>query len=121
MSTVLVVVVTVVAGLLAALGVASTLAHRRTGPAHLALAALLEAVLLVQAALAVTGLVTGRRLTETATFVGYLAGILLLPVAGVLWARSEDSRWAGTVLAVAAASVAAMAWRLMQLWQATGG
>ena len=120
MSPFLVVVVTVVAGLLAALGLVSTLARRRTGLAHLALAGLLEALLLVQAVLAVAGLIGGRRLAETGTFVGYLIGIVLLPVAGVLWARSEPSRWAGTVLAVAGAVVAVMAWRLLQLWEATG-
>ena len=45
---------------------------------------------------------------------------MLVPVAGVLWARTEQTRWAGTVLAVAGAVVAVMAWRLLQLWEATG-
>ena len=34
---------------------------------------------------------------------------------------NERTRWAGTVLAVAAAVVAVMVWRLLQLWEATGG
>ena len=63
----------------------------------------------------------GHRPPEAATFVGYLAGIVLVPVAGVLWARTERTRWAGTVLAVAAAVVGVMIWRLLQLWEATGG
>ena len=120
MTPVLVVVITVVAVLLALLGVAATLASRRTGLVHLAGAALLEALLLVQAAVAVAALVGGHRPAETATFVGYLAGIVLVPVAGTLWARTEPSRWAGTVIAVAATVVAIMVWRLMQLWQAPG-
>jgi hypothetical protein len=45
---------------------------------------------------------------------------VLVPVAGSLWARTERTRWAGTVLAVSAAVVAVMVWRLLQLWEATG-
>ena len=44
-----------------------------------------------------------------------------MPVAGVLWSRNEPTRWAGTVLAVDALVVAVMVWRLLQLWEATGG
>jgi hypothetical protein len=46
--------------------------------------------------------------------------VVLVPVAGVLWARTEQTRWAGTVLAVAGAVVGVMVWRLLQLWEATG-
>ncbi len=53
--------------------------------------------------------------------VAYLASVVLLPVLGVLWARTEPTRWAGTVLAVAAAAVGVMLWRLLQLWEVTGG
>jgi hypothetical protein len=113
-------VITVVALLLAALGVASTLAGRRTGLVHLVGAGLLEAVLLVQAVLVVVAMSDGERPAETAIFVSYLAGVLLVPVAGVLWARNERTRWAGTVLTVAGLVVAVMAWRLLQLWEDTG-
>nr|WP_239522738.1 hypothetical protein [Geodermatophilus sabuli] len=102
-------------------GLASTVARRRIGLLHLWGAALLEAVLLVQAVLALVLLARGERLADTPTFLGYLGGIVLLPVAGALWARSEPSRWAGTVLAVAAGAVGVMIWRLSQLWEATGG
>jgi hypothetical protein len=118
---VLVVAVTVLAAALALAGLASTLARRRIGLLHLWGAALLEALLLVQAALAVAALVGGERPADTPTFLGYLGGIVLLPVAGALWARSEPTRWAGTVLAVAAGAVGVMIWRLLQLWEATGG
>jgi hypothetical protein len=118
--TTLAVVVTLAAGLLAVVGAISTAAGRRTGQLHLAAAALLEAVLLVQAVVALVALIGGHRPTETAAFLGYLIGIVLVPVAGVLWARSEPTRWAGTVLVVAAVVVAIMDWRLVQLWNATG-
>src|SRR3712207_515096 len=117
----LVIAVTVAAGLLALAGVASTLARRRIGLLHLWGAVLLEVLLLVQAALAVVALLRGDRLADTPTFLSYLVGLVLLPIAGALWARTEPSRWAGTVLAVAAAAVGVMIWRLQELWEATGG
>jgi hypothetical protein len=120
-TTPLVVAVTVVAALLALAGIASTVARRRIGLLHLALAGVLEALLVVQAVLAGARLAGSTELPETATFLGYLAGALLLPVAGVLFARTETSRWAGTVLAVPAAAVAVMVWRLLELWEAGGG
>jgi hypothetical protein len=114
----LVVAITVVAVALALLGLASTLARRRIGLLHLGVAAVLEVLLLVQAIVAVVAMAGGDTPTETATFSGYLAGIVLVPVAGSLWARTERTRWAGTVMAVAAAVVAVMIWRLLQLWEA---
>jgi len=108
------------AAVVVVLGLVSTVARRRIGVAHLVAAGLLEAVLVVQAVVAVVALVGGTRPPETATFLGYLAGVLLVPVAGALWARSEPTRWAGTVLAVAAAVAGVMVWRLVELWNATG-
>ena len=119
MTTFLVVAITAVAVLLAVLGIASTVARRRTGLVHLWVAGLLEALLLIQAVVAVVAMLGGATPVETATFLGYLFGIVLVPVAGVLWARTEQTRWAGTVLTVTGAVVAVMAWRLLQLWEAT--
>jgi hypothetical protein len=112
---------TVVAVLVVLLGLASTLARRRIGLVHVAAAGLLEALLLLQAAVVVVAMSGGERPGDTPTFVSYLVGVLLVPVAGVLWARTERTRWAGTVLAVAGAVVGVMVWRLLQLWEATGG
>lgn len=119
MTTVLVVVISVVGAALAALGVASTLAGRRIGLIHVIATGVLEAVLLLQAVVVVVALTQGHRPPELATFLSYLVAILLVPVAGLLWARSEPTKWAGSVLAVAAAVAAVMGWRLLQLWQAT--
>jgi hypothetical protein len=113
-------VITVVALLLAVLGAAATVAGRRIGLVHLAGAGLLEMLLLLQAGIAVAALTAGTRPADTPTFLSYLIGVLLVPVAGVLWARTERTRWAGSVLAVAALVVAVMVWRLLQLWEATG-
>jgi hypothetical protein len=120
-NTVLVVVMTVVALVLAALGVAATVARRQIGLVHVAGSLLLEGLLIVQTVLVVIALAGGRRPEETATFLSYLVGVLLVPVAGLLWARSERTRWAGTVIAVAGGAVAVMVWRLLKLWEVTGG
>lgn len=121
MTLLLVVVVTVLALVLAALGVASTVAGRRIGLVHVVAALVLEAALVVQTVVVVVALAGGHRPAELATFLSYLIAVLLIPGAGVLWARSEPTRWAGTVLAVAGTAVAVMDWRLLQLWQATRG
>lgn len=121
MSTPLVVAATVVAVVLAALGGLSTALRRRIGAAHLAAAGLLELLLVVQAVIAALAVAGGQRPAEFATFVAYLGSVVLLPLAGVLWARSEPTRWAGTVLSVAALAVAVMLWRLLNLWQVPGG
>ena len=120
MTTPLVALATVLAAVVAVLGGLSTALRRRTGLAHLVAAGLLEAVLVVQLVLVVAALAGGQRPPETATFLAYLLSVVLVPVAGVLWSRSEPTRWAGTVLAVAAVVVGVMVWRLLQLWQATG-
>jgi len=117
----LVVAATVVAAVVTALGLASTAAGRRIGLVHVVGAWLLEGLLVVQAAVAGVAMAGGDTPSDTPTFLGYLVGVLLIPVAGVLWARSERTRWAGTVLAVAAAAVGVMVWRLLQIWEATGG
>ena len=119
MTPFLVVAITLVAALLAVLGIASTVTRRRIGLVHLWVAGALEALLLVQAVVAAVAMAGGDTPADTPTFLGYLIGVVLVPVAGVLWARSEQTRWAGTVLAVAGAVVAVMAWRLLQLWEAT--
>jgi hypothetical protein len=120
-SSALVVAVTVVAGVLTVLGLASTLARRRIGLVHVVVAGVLETLLVLQAVLVAVAMVGGERPADVPTFVSYLATVTLVPVAGVLWARVELTRWAGTVLAVAAAVVGVMVWRLLQLWEATGG
>ncbi len=118
MTLALVVAATVVAALLVVAGLASTLARRRVGLVHLVLAGVLEVVLLVQAAVALAGMDADTP-ADTPTFLGYLSGAVLIPVAGVLWARTEVTRWAGSVLAVAGATTGVMLWRLLELWEAT--
>jgi hypothetical protein len=120
-STPLVVVTTVVAVALALLGLAATLVRRRIGLVHVVGALVLEGLLVAQTVLVAVALIDGQRPEDVATFLGYLVGVLLVPLAGLLWARTEPTRWAGTVVAVAGAAVAVMVWRLLKLWETTGG
>jgi hypothetical protein len=120
-NTALAVLASAAAAVVVVLGLASTVARRRIGVLHLAAAGLLEAVLLVQAVVAGVALAGGTRPPETAAFLGYLVGVLLVPVAGVLWARTEPTRWAGSVLSVAALVAGVMVWRLVELWNAGRG
>ena len=112
--------ITSVALLLAVLGGAATLARRRLGAVHLAVAAVLELLLLIQAGAATVAMIGGDRPADPPTFLSYLIAVLVVPPAGLLWARADSSRWGGAVLAVAGLVVAVMAWRLLQLWEAAG-
>lgn len=105
---------------LVVLGALSTLAKRRMGLAHWIVVGVLEAVLLVQLVVALVRLANGHRVAETATFYGYLIGVLFVPAIGAGWAWTERTKWAGTQLAVAGLAVAVMMWRLVQLWTAPG-
>lgn len=91
------------------------------GRAQVVGAGVLEVVLLVQVVIAAVLLIGGERPADTATVVGYLAGIVLLMPIAVAWALSERTRYSGLVLAVAAFSVLAMTLRLDMLWEAPRG
>ena len=121
MSVVLAGLASAVAAVCVVLGLISTATRRRIGLVHLVAAGVLEAVLVVQAVVAVVALIGGTRPPETAAFVGYLIGVLIVPVGGTLWARSEPTRYAGTVFAVAALVAGVMVWRMVQLWNETRG
>ncbi len=97
-------------------GLLTAVLDRAPGKAQLLYAAGLEVVVLVQSVIALVDLARGFRPAELATSIGYLIGIVvLLPVAW-LWANAERTRFSGVVLAVAAAAVAAMTFRLVVLW-----
>jgi hypothetical protein len=86
----------------------------------LAVAALLEAGLLVMLVLGLAGLGTITDATEKATFLAYLISLPLIPVSTSLLTIKEKSRWAMGSMAVGAFAVGVMALRLQQIWSASG-
>jgi hypothetical protein len=99
--------------------VVTTVRNRPMGTALLVVLGVLELGLLLQAGFAVAGMVRGETPQETATFVGYLAGTVVIPPAAAFWGLGERSRWGPAVIAVAGFAVCAMIGRLLQIWQGT--
>jgi hypothetical protein len=99
--------------LLALAGIITAVRDRTMGVVLLGGLALLEVALLVQAGIALAGI---GHVREKATFIGYLAGTLVIPPAAVWWGMAERTRWGPGVIAVAGFTVAVMTGRLMQIW-----
>jgi predicted transporter len=102
-------------------GLAAALLGRAPGRLLLAGSVLVEAVLVVSAVAAVVLLARGHRPAETATFLAYLVGVLLVVPATMLWSLAERTRWSSLVLAVGGLTVAVMTVRMQVLWRAPGG
>ncbi len=79
-----------------------------------ALLALLEAGLVVQAVVGIAQLVGGSG-DPGITFVGYLLAVLVILPLGLLWSLGERSRGATAVLIVALLTVAFLVLRLVQI------
>jgi hypothetical protein len=107
----------IVAGLLAAAWcLVTTLRRRAAGAAELAAIAVVEALVVAQVAVAAWHLATGGRPRELATFIGYLAAILVvLPIAGLL-ARLEPTRWGSLIATVGCLVIPVLIVRLNQIW-----
>lgn len=83
---------------------------------HLAGLAVLELLLLVQVGVSVTMMVNGQMPDQTATFVGYLAAVVLIPLAAAVWGLAERSRWGPAVIVFACVVLPALVLRLHQTW-----
>lgn len=108
----------IVAALLLALVTGAYVALDRSPDKVLvALLALLEVALVVQAVIGIVQLVRGGDDSPGGgiTFVGYLLAILLVLPAGLLWSLGERSRGATAVLLVSLLTVAFLVLRLVQL------
>lgn len=80
------------------------------------LALVVEAALLVQLAIGLTGVGRIDDGAEQATYIAYLITLPLIPVGTAFLAIKEKSRWAMGSLAVGAFAVAVMTARLLQIW-----
>ncbi|MGH3824449.1 MAG: hypothetical protein ACRDRA_16695 [Pseudonocardiaceae bacterium] len=111
----------IVAALLAA-GWSSVLVVLNRTPGYALLGALgaVEAGLLVQAIVGIVSLIGTDRPVDSATFVGYLIGSLLILPAGVAWSLGERSRWGPGVMAIACLAIPVVIVRLQQIWGGLG-
>jgi hypothetical protein len=112
-------VIIVVALLLAAYALVTMLRNRAMDAGHLVALVVLEVLLVAQAVVGFVKLSGDGGPDGPATFIGYLVGILLIPVAGAGWGLLERTRWGSAVLIVAGIAVAVMVVRLGQLWDGT--
>lgn len=76
----------------------------------------LEILLLVQLVAGLIAAASTDRDIETATFIGYLVGIAVLPPLAAGWALFERTRWGAAVIAVLGLVVPVMVVRLEQIW-----
>jgi hypothetical protein len=77
----------------------------------------LELGLLVQLVVGIVRLATDDRQIETATFVGYLITMVLIPPLAGFWALIERSRWGPVVMVVACLTIPVLVLRLGQVWE----
>lgn len=112
----------IVAALVAA-GWSLALAVLNRAPGYALFGALgaLEVGLLVQAIIGIVNLIGTDRPVDSATFVGYLIGSLLILPAGVAWSLGERSRWGPGVVAAACLVIPVVIVRLQQIWVGLGG
>ncbi|GAY08655.1 hypothetical protein [Pseudonocardia sp. N23] len=116
----LVIVVYVATGLLAVYGLVRAVQGRHPGRDTRVGVGIVEALLVVQAAIAAFRVLGGgTALPEQGTFLIYLVvSICVLPI-GLQFAVTEPTtRWGGAVVAVAAIGTGVAVWRLAELWAA---
>ena len=120
MHTGLVAAVVTAALLAAASGAVVAVRDRPPGRVTLALAALGALLTVGQSVAGAVALVQGRRPPETATYIGYLVGIVVVLPLAIAWALAERTRWSGLVVAVGGFTVAIMTARLVMLSRGAG-
>jgi hypothetical protein len=83
--------------------------------------ALVQLLLIAQIVVAAVAPLTGNEPTGSLLeFWTYLVSAALLPVAGVIWAFIDRSRWSVVVMGVLALAVAVMVYRMHVIWTIQG-
>ncbi|MGP4028339.1 hypothetical protein [Actinomadura sp. 3N407] len=120
MTNVLATVIIVVALLAAGHALVTTVRNRPMGTGHLVALGVLEVLLIAQAVVGFVKVSGDEGPASPATFIGYLLGILLIPLAGAGWGLLERTRWGPGVIVVAGLAVAVMIVRMDRLWSGSG-
>lgn len=63
---------------------------------------------------------TTRDDVDGVLFISYLVTMVVIPPAAVLWGIAEKSRWGTGVVVVAMLTVAALAYRVLGIWEGVG-
>ncbi|TFD25023.1 hypothetical protein [Cryobacterium sp. TMT2-23] len=110
--------VAAVAGLL---GIGLGLAGRKPSDLSLGATALVELLLIAQLVVAIVAPFTGNNASGSVLeFYTYLISAILVPVAAVVWALIERSRWSTVIVGASCLAVAVMVYRMWQIWTVQG-
>ncbi|HET6213535.1 MAG TPA: hypothetical protein VFE14_11790 [Micromonosporaceae bacterium] len=113
----LAIAVTVASLLVAVWAFVAVRRDRPAGRSHLAGLAVVELLMLVQAAVAIVRMAGGERPGSVPVFVGYLAAALLVPPGAGALAVLERTKWGAVVVAAGALVMAVLMLRLQQVWR----
>jgi hypothetical protein len=102
------------------LGFSSFRGHPMYVP-HLVGLGIVQLLVIGQAVVSGVLMVQGERPEQFAVFLGYLATVVLIPLAAALWGLMERSRWGPAVIAAALVVLPALMVRLQDTWGVTGG
>jgi hypothetical protein len=92
--------------------------NRPPDRSHLLGLAVVEGLLVALVVAALVAVAGGERPASAVTFFGYVATILLLPVAGAVLAWMEPTRWGAVIIGVVCLTVPVLVLRLQQTWAA---
>lgn len=107
----------VVAALAGVLCIALGLAGRRPSDLSVGALALVQVLLIAQIVVAIVAPFVGNPPTgDLLEFWTYLVSAALLPIAGIVWAFVDRSRWSVVVMGVLALAVAVMVYRMHVIW-----
>ncbi|GAA4187501.1 hypothetical protein GCM10022219_00270 [Microbacterium oryzae] len=107
----------VVAALAGMLCIALGLAGRRPSDLSVGALALVQVLLIAQIVVAIVAPFVGNPPTgDLLEFWTYLVSAALLPIAGIVWAFVDRSRWSVVVMGVLALAVAVMVYRMHVIW-----
>lgn len=107
----------VVAALAGVLCIALGLAGRRPSDLSVGALALVQVLLVAQIVVAIVAPFVGNPPTgDLLEFWTYLVSAALLPIAGIIWAFVDRSRWSVVVMGVLALAVAVMVYRMHVIW-----
>ena len=97
------------------------LAGRVPGDLTIGAVALVELLLIAQLVMAIVAPLVGNEPSGSlAEFYIYLISALILPLAGGFWALIERNRWSTVILGGVCLAIAAMVYRMGQIWFVQG-